>query len=93
MRVDERLIELLDLLFVHPWHERQAYVIESRMEALVDMLKLNTTILECGFNENEIYQESVIPYLETNWFRLRLVVMLVWWRHTRMRMRITIRLW
>jgi hypothetical protein len=50
--------------FVHPWHSP----IEIQMNTR-DRLKSfwNAALMF------EIYQESVIPYLETNWFRLRLV--------------------
>jgi hypothetical protein len=52
-------------------------VITSRMQALVDMLKVNLSIhtihLDSRYSEHEIYRESVIPYLKTNRFRPRLL--------------------
>jgi hypothetical protein len=52
-------------------------VLKSRIQALVDMLKVNTsihTIHLCDrYNEHELFRESVIPYLETNQFRLRVL--------------------
>jgi hypothetical protein len=47
------------------------------MQALVDMLKVNISIhtihLDFGYSQHELYRESVIPYLETNRFRPRLL--------------------
>jgi hypothetical protein len=49
-------------------------VITSRMGVLVDMMKVNTTLHTIRvFSEHEIHRESVIPYLETNLFRPRLL--------------------
>jgi hypothetical protein len=52
-------------------------LLRSRIQALVDMVKINMSIhtiyTDSGYIENEIYQESVIPYLETNCFRPRLL--------------------
>jgi hypothetical protein len=49
-------------------------VIKSRIQALVDMLKVNmsiqTTSIEC-YSEHELFRGSVIPYLETNRLRPR----------------------
>jgi hypothetical protein len=51
-------------------------VITSRMQALLDMIKVNTSIRTINVNlcyeEHELYRGSVIPYLETNrlWPRL-----------------------
>jgi hypothetical protein len=51
-------------------------VIKSRVQVLLDMLKVNTSIhtlrLDSCYKVNEIFLESVIPYLETNRFRLRI---------------------
>jgi hypothetical protein len=51
--------------------------LKSRIQALGDMLKVNTsidTIHLCDrYNEHEIYRGTVIPYLETNRFRPRLL--------------------
>jgi hypothetical protein len=47
------------------------------MQALVDMIKVNTSIhrinLRDYYIQHDIYRESVIPYLETNRFRPRLL--------------------
>jgi hypothetical protein len=52
-------------------------VITSQVQALVDMLKGNMLIHSIGVNdhyrEHELFQESVIPYLETNRLRPRLL--------------------
>jgi hypothetical protein len=49
-------------------------VIKSRVQALLDMMKVNTSIYRIGlkyrYKEVALFQESVIPYLETNRFRL-----------------------
>jgi hypothetical protein len=43
------------------------------MQALVDMIEANSSILtihaDSRYSEHEIYRESVIPYHETNRFR------------------------
>jgi hypothetical protein len=50
-------------------------VIQSRRQALVDMLKLNMSIhtirLRDNYREQELFQVSVVPVLETNRFRPR----------------------
>jgi hypothetical protein len=47
----------------------------SRVQALLGMMEVNASIrridLDSGYSEHEIYRRSVIPYLETNWFRPR----------------------
>jgi hypothetical protein len=52
-------------------------VLNSRIQALVDMLKVNTLIhtihLTPHHSEHELYRGSVIPYLETNRLRPRLL--------------------
>jgi hypothetical protein len=52
-------------------------VITSRMLTLVKMIKANRSIhtihVDSRYSEHEIYRESVIPYLETNRFRPRLL--------------------
>jgi hypothetical protein len=52
-------------------------MIKSRVEAFLDMLKVNTSIhtlrLDSCYREHTIFRESVIPYLETNRFRPRLL--------------------
>jgi hypothetical protein len=46
-------------------------VLKSRIQTLVDMMKVNMSIhtlhlFERSYTEHELYRESVIPYLETN---------------------------
>jgi hypothetical protein len=52
-----------------------AAVTRSRTQALIDMMKVNMSIhtirMHSCYNEHEIFQGSVIPYLETNRFRPR----------------------
>jgi hypothetical protein len=52
-------------------------VIESRIRALVNMLKVNMSIhtirLHDYYSEHELFRGSVIPYLKTNWLRSRLL--------------------
>jgi hypothetical protein len=52
-------------------------VLKSRIQALVDMLKVNMSIRTIHLNdrhrEHELFRGSVIPYLETNRFRPRLL--------------------
>jgi hypothetical protein len=48
-------------------------VVTSRVQALVDMMNVNTSIhtihVDYHYSEHEIYRKSVIPCLETNRFR------------------------
>jgi hypothetical protein len=50
-------------------------VITSRIQALLDMMKMNMSIhtihLDSSYSEHELYRESVIPYLKTNQLRAR----------------------
>jgi hypothetical protein len=52
-------------------------MIISRIQALVDMMKVNVSIhtihLDPHYSEHELYRGSVIPYLETNRFWPRLL--------------------
>jgi hypothetical protein len=52
-------------------------VIKARIQALLDMLKVNMLIqaidLDAHYQNHELYQESVEPYLDTNRFRPRLL--------------------
>jgi hypothetical protein len=54
-----------------------AALLKSRIQALVNMLKVNMSIhtihLNSRYGQHEIYRESVIPYLETNRLRPRLL--------------------
>jgi hypothetical protein len=51
--------------------------VKSRVQALVDMLKVNTSIrtidTDYGCSHDELFRKSVIPYLKTNRFRPRLL--------------------
>jgi hypothetical protein len=51
-------------------------VLKSRIQALLDMVKVNMSIhtirLDPLYNQHELFRESVIPYLETNRSRPRL---------------------
>jgi hypothetical protein len=48
-------------------------VLKSQLQALADMLKVNTTIqrifLHSRYSEHELFRETIEPYLETNRFR------------------------
>jgi hypothetical protein len=68
------------LQVLHLWARRRGApfltpaVLKSRVQALVDMMKVNISmhtlhLFERSYTEHELYRESVIPYLETN--RLR----------------------
>jgi hypothetical protein len=50
-------------------------VLKSRIQALVNMMKVITTIhtiqVDACYSQHELFRESVIPYLETNRFRPR----------------------
>jgi hypothetical protein len=52
-------------------------VIKPRIQAILDMLKVNMSIhtiyLNAGYRHHELYRRSVVPYLETNRLRPRLL--------------------
>jgi hypothetical protein len=52
-------------------------VLKFQIQALLDMLKMNMSIhtihLHGRYSQHEIFRESVIPYLETNWLWPRLL--------------------
>jgi hypothetical protein len=54
-----------------------ARVLKSRLQALVDMLKVNMSIhiitVHAWYSNHELFQGSVVPYLQTNRFRPRLL--------------------
>jgi hypothetical protein len=69
-------LEILDL------RSREGYIVplavpESRIHALMDMMKVNMSIhtiqLDDHYYEYDLFRESVIPYLETNRLRPRLL--------------------
>jgi hypothetical protein len=74
-------LEVLDLSsridYIHEKPPEPLDVITLRTQTLVEMLKVNTSIhticVDFQYREHEIYRESVIPYLETNRFRPRLL--------------------
>jgi hypothetical protein len=49
--------------------------LKVRIQSLVDMMKVNTSILtiyvDGQYFEDELFQRLVIPYIDSNWFRLR----------------------
>jgi hypothetical protein len=66
-------LQVLDLRAGRPpWAPK---VLTSRMQVLVDMMKVNTSIhtlhLPHQYSEHEFFRELVIPYLETNRLRPR----------------------
>jgi hypothetical protein len=70
-------LEILDLRSTFAAPTTDPAVIRSRVEVLLDMLKVNTSIhtlrLDSPYREHEIFRELVIPRLETNRFRPRLL--------------------
>jgi hypothetical protein len=52
-------------------------IITSRIQALLDLMKLNLSIhtinLRYRYSHHELFRESVVPFLETNLFRPRLL--------------------
>jgi hypothetical protein len=66
-------LEVLDLRAGIANNTTAPALITSRMQALANMLKLNTSIhtlhLEYRYSKHELYRGSIVPYLETN--RLR----------------------
>jgi hypothetical protein len=70
-------LEVLDLFAIGVPPPMDADVITSRTQALVDMMKVNTSIRTINvnpcFEEHDMYRGSIIPYLETNRFRPRVL--------------------
>jgi hypothetical protein len=68
-------LEVLDL--IHREKTMAPDVITSRTQAVMDMIKVNTSIhtlrVNSCYSEHEMYPESVIPYLEMNRLRPRLL--------------------
>jgi hypothetical protein len=52
-------------------------VLNFRVQALLNMMKMNMSIhtinLDSRHKQHKLYRESVIPYLDTNWLRPRLL--------------------
>jgi hypothetical protein len=67
----------LEVLDLHPEGYTTPAISASRIQALVDMLKVNISIhtihLDYHHSEHENFRRSVAPYLETNRFRPRLL--------------------
>jgi hypothetical protein len=66
----------LEVLYLWPNDATTApAVITSRIQALLDMMKMNTSIqtiyLDSRYSQHELFRGSVFPYLQTNRFRLR----------------------
>jgi hypothetical protein len=63
----------LHVLNLHSDDFEDPAVLKSRVQALLDMMNINTSIhtihLRHRYSQHEIFRESVIPYLETNRFR------------------------
>jgi hypothetical protein len=70
-------LEVLDLCTPFAAGTTDPAVLKSRVQALLDMLKVNTSIhtlrLDSRYSAHAIFRESVIPHLETNRFRPRLL--------------------
>jgi hypothetical protein len=70
-------LEVLDLRVHSTDGTTTPAVITSRMQALADMLKVNTSIhtihLDYRYSQHELFRESVIPYLERNRFWLHVL--------------------
>jgi hypothetical protein len=74
-------LEILDLratlMNANAEHPVPPTVIKSRMQALLDMLKVNTSIqyvcLDQCHTSTNLYRESIVPHLETNRFRPHLL--------------------
>jgi hypothetical protein len=84
---DEEWDAVCDSLETHPTLEvldlrsREGFMapaeLKSRIQALADMIKVNMSIhtihLHTQYRQHELFKESVIPYLETNRLRLRVL--------------------
>jgi hypothetical protein len=72
-------LEVLHLSPVHRSPSTVPAVIASRIQALLDMMKMNMSIhtihLHLRYNDHAFFRESVIPYLTTN--RLRPLVLAI----------------
>jgi hypothetical protein len=70
-------LEVLDLRTTGGIRILAPALVKSRMQALLDMMKVNMSIHTIHLNdrhrEHELFLGSVIPYLETNRFRPRLL--------------------
>jgi hypothetical protein len=68
-------LEVLDLLASSEDDTTAPTVLKSRVQTLVDRMKVNMSIhtihLDPRFSQHELFRRSVPPYLKTNWFRSR----------------------
>jgi hypothetical protein len=68
-------LEVLNLCSIYNDATVPPAVLKSRMQALLDTVKVNLSIhtikLRYHYRQHEIFRESVIPYLETTWFQPR----------------------
>jgi hypothetical protein len=68
-------LEVLDLSRIHHDAETLPVGNTSRVQALLGMMEVNTSIhtihLHYHYSQHELFRESVVPYLETNRFRQR----------------------
>jgi hypothetical protein len=68
-------LQVLHLRFMRNWLGHAQVVPKSRLQTLVDMLKVNMSIhtihVAERYREHELFRGSVIPYLETNRLRPR----------------------
>jgi hypothetical protein len=69
-------LEVLDLSDIYHNAETAPAVYTSRVQALLGMMEVNTSIhtipLHYHYRQHEIFRESVVPYLKTNRLRPRL---------------------
>jgi hypothetical protein len=67
-------LEVLDLSAILRDFDEAPAVTTSRVQALLGMMEVNTSILTIHlrnqYSEHELFQRSVVPYLKTNQFRL-----------------------
>jgi hypothetical protein len=69
-------LEVLNLCLMQTLGGAASAVLKSRIQTLLDLLKVNTsihTITSIHYNEHELFRKSIIPYLETNRLRPRLL--------------------
>ncbi len=70
-------LEVLDLRGAHAVAPSVPAVLKSRVQTLVDMMKVNMSIhtlkLDVHYYEQQLFEDLVIPYLETNRLRPRLL--------------------
>jgi hypothetical protein len=69
-------LEVLDLRTTYNDATMDPVMLKTRIHAILDMMKVNMSIhtihLDSRYSENELFRESVIPYLVTNRLRPRI---------------------